>query len=53
MEEASRQARTAVANVMAKMNNTVQTITAQPKPVASGNAVKALTEKVGEMRTSD
>jgi hypothetical protein len=49
MEEANRQARTAVANVMAKMNTTVQTIKTQPKPFASGNAVKVLTKKVGEM----
>jgi protein LSM14 len=53
MEEANRQARAAVANAMAKMNTTAQPTTAQPKPVASGNPVEALTKKVGEMRTSD
>lgn len=53
MEEANRQARAAVANAMAKMNTHAQTTTAQPKPVMGGNAVDALTKKVGEIRTSD
>ncbi|KAF7504713.1 hypothetical protein GJ744_001782 [Endocarpon pusillum] len=53
MEEANRQARAAVATAMAKMNTNVQPITAQPRPVAGGNAVDALTKKVGEMKTSD
>ena len=53
MEEANRQARAAVANAMAKMNTNVQPATAQPRPVAGGNAVEALTKKAGETKTSD
>jgi protein LSM14 len=53
MEEANRQARAAVANAMAKMNTNAQPATAQPKPGTGGNAVQALTKKVGEMKTSD
>jgi protein LSM14 len=53
MEEASRQARAAVANAMAKMNSNTQPTPAQPRPVQGGNAVEALTRKVGDMRTSD
>ena len=53
MEEANRQARAAVANAMAKMNIGGQPATAQPRPVASENAVEALTRKVGEMRSSE
>lgn len=52
MEEADRQARAAVANAMAKMNSNSQPATAQPRPVTDGNAIEALTKKVGEMKTT-
>ncbi len=49
MEEASRQAKEAVAAAMAKLNPSA----AQPKPTSTSNAVDALTRKVNEMRTTD
>jgi protein LSM14 len=49
MEEASRQAKEAVAAAMAKLNPQA----AQVKPASSSNAMDALTKKVSEMRTSD
>lgn len=53
MEDATLQARAAVANAMAKMNLTAHLATAQHKPVVGGNAVDKLATKVGEMKTSD
>jgi protein LSM14 len=60
MEEASRQAKEAVAAAMAKLNNPQASqpkSTANPKAMdkatVNSNAVDALTKKVGEMRTSD
>jgi protein LSM14 len=49
MEEASRQAKEAVAAAMAKLNPGTATKPAGP----SSNAMDALTKKVGEMRTHD
>lgn len=49
MEEASRQAKEAVAAAMAKLNPQA----AQAKSAPSSNAMDALTKKVSEMRTSD
>jgi protein LSM14 len=49
MEEASRQAKEAVAAAMAKLNPQAAPV----KPASSANAMDALTKKVSEMRTSD
>jgi protein LSM14 len=49
MEEASRQAKEAVAAAMAKLNSQGT----QPKPTPATTSVDNLTRKVGEMRTSD
>ena len=50
MEEASRQAKEAVAAAMAKLNPQAA---AQSKATSTSNAVDALTKKVNEMHTSD